>query len=422
MIYNISLSELNNLLNKLLPGDTVIIKNGIYSNISLEINSQGSFDKRITIKAQTPGQVILNGTIILTLSGKYTTVANFVLKDGGVSNGVQVGGLGNRLTGFDISINNSNGPIVLIKDLKNRVDHCYFHDFSNADVWLRLDRPDTTLNYALIDHNIFRNRKKGTGNGFETIRLGTSHYSLSNSRSIIEQNFFDNCDGEIEIISNKSCENIIYRNTIFNCLGALTLRHGDRCIVANNSIDQLSETQSSGLRIAAGKDHILFRNFIQNTNSQGAVAVNSGNDSGIYNIPVERANILNNVSVNCVSHYILGSNKFNVQPKNCVLRNNIVYDSLSNPVFLNNAGIQNIYYQDNQYYATNIGIIKNSTEKLLNPNIFNVNQIDKTQFGYISKVGPLWDTTPESNEIPIDLEKYYNNLLGRIIQDISANL
>lgn len=422
MIYNIPLTDLNNLINKLVPGDTVIITNGTYSNISLSINCQGTFDKRITIKAQTPGQVILNGTILLSLSGKYTTIANFVLKEGGVSNGVQIGGIGNRLTGFDISINESNGPIVLIKGLKNRVDHCYFHDFSNADVWLRLDRPNESLNYALIDHNIFRNRKKGTGNGFETIRLGTSHYSLSNSRSIIEQNFFDNCDGEIEIISNKSSENIIYRNTIFNCLGALTLRHGDRSIVANNSIDQINESQSSGLRIAAGKDHILFRNFIQNTNSQGAISLNSGNNSGIYNIPIERANILNNISVNCVSHYILGSNKFNVQPADCVMRNNIAYDSLSNPVFLNNSGIQDFYYADNQYYATNFGIIKNPTEKLLNPNIFNVNTIDKSQFGYNNKVGPLWDTQPESSEILVDLEKYYNNLLNLIILDISTSL
>ena len=46
----------------------------------------------------------------------------------------------------------------------------------------------------------------------------------------MEQNFFDRCDGELEIISSKSCDNIYRGNTFLNCAGMLTLRHGNRYV------------------------------------------------------------------------------------------------------------------------------------------------------------------------------------------------
>lgn len=89
-------------------------------------------------------------------------------------------------------------------------------------VWLS-DKP----NYHRIDHNYFGERSALGVNGGETIRIGTSTWSMFDSFTVVENNIFDKCDGETEIISNKSCKNIIQKNLFFECDGTLTLRHGN---------------------------------------------------------------------------------------------------------------------------------------------------------------------------------------------------
>ena len=63
-------------------------------------------------------------------------------------------------------------------------------------------------NFHRIDHNHFGYRPPLNRNGGETIRVGYSHQSMTNSGTPVERNLFDRCDGEIEIISSKLCENI----------------------------------------------------------------------------------------------------------------------------------------------------------------------------------------------------------------------
>ena len=81
----------------------------------------------------------------------------------------------------------------------------------------------------------------------------------------IMNNLFENCNGEIEMISVKSSENIIYQNTITNCKATITLRHGQGSIIAKNKFLQsnmkklliffglLMMSISSGATITAGK-------------------------------------------------------------------------------------------------------------------------------------------------------------------------
>ena len=52
-------------------------------------------------------------------------------------------------------------------------------------------------------------------NGGETLRIGTSHYSLSDSFTVVENNYFERTNGEVEIISVKSGKNQIRNNVFF---------------------------------------------------------------------------------------------------------------------------------------------------------------------------------------------------------------
>ncbi len=121
-------------------------------------------------------------------------------------------------------------------------------------------------NYHQIDHNEFSYRKMGKRNGYETIRIGDSTRSLQNSRTTVENNLFIQCDGEIEIISNKSCENRYIHNTFKNSKGMLTLRHGNRCLVKDNFFFADGNEKMGGIRII-GEGHRIINNYLEGVGS-----------------------------------------------------------------------------------------------------------------------------------------------------------
>jgi poly(beta-D-mannuronate) lyase len=69
---------------------------------------------------------------------------------------------------------------------------------------VRLDSAESQENRHRVDYNYFGPRPVLGSNGGETLRIGTSQYSLTNSFTTVENNYFDRCDGEVEIISSKS--------------------------------------------------------------------------------------------------------------------------------------------------------------------------------------------------------------------------
>ena len=58
--------------------------------------------------------------------------------------------------------------------------------------------------------------------------------SLSSGYTIVEHNLFEDCDGDPEIVSIKSSDNIIRHNTFRGSYGTLSLRHGNRNKLESN--------------------------------------------------------------------------------------------------------------------------------------------------------------------------------------------
>src|SRR4030095_9256512 len=108
------------------------------------------------------------------------------------------------------------------------------------------------------------------GNGAETIRFGLSGLSLSNGFGLIEYNLFERCNGENEMISNKSSSNTYRYNTISDSPdGELTLRHGNDCLVYGNYF-----RNSAGMRIF-GDRHQIFSIYLET-----CVGTNRGKGAG----------------------------------------------------------------------------------------------------------------------------------------------
>jgi hypothetical protein len=122
-----------------------------------------------------------------------------------------------------------------------------------------------------VHHNYFHDFKKPGGNGAETIRLGLSGLSMSTGNAMVEYNLFIRCEGENEIISNKSCGNTYRYNTVLDCRGGeISQRHGNDCLYYGN---YMRNTQ--GMRIF-GDRHKIFSNYFESN----SVGVHIGNGDG----------------------------------------------------------------------------------------------------------------------------------------------
>lgn len=67
-----------------------------------------------------------------------------------------------------------------------------------------LDGNEHVNNYHQIINNHFGPRPRKGGPHGETIQIGDSETSMTPSYTNVENNLFDRCNGEVEIISSKS--------------------------------------------------------------------------------------------------------------------------------------------------------------------------------------------------------------------------
>lgn len=150
----------------------------------------------------------------------------------------------------------------------NRIDHNLFERKVNRGSPLFIRGDDTALvcsQHDRIDHNHFRdvvyaNRE----NGHETLRTGGNDLGAAgcSSFTLIEDNLLERCSGEDEILSLKSSDNIVRRNTLINCRGAICLRLGNRSVVSDNVIIATEEGLAFGGIKLFGFHHRVTGNYL----------------------------------------------------------------------------------------------------------------------------------------------------------------
>jgi len=268
-----SAAGINEVVGKLEAGDAVMMSAGDWKNQQIQFRAAGTAEKPITLRAEIPGKTLLTGETSVTIEGEHVVVSGLNVKDGRkATNGIFVAGKHCRLT--ECSVTDSTYKFfVHLAGTENRMDHCYLAGKTSESPTLQIEA-EAQPNHHLIDHNHFGPRPPLGRNGGETMRVGYSWQSMSNSATVVEHNLFDRCDGELEIISNKSCENVYRNNTFLDCAGMLTLRHGNRCVVENNFFIAHHKRGSGGIRVI-GEDHKIVNNYIDGV-YQGGIWITSG--------------------------------------------------------------------------------------------------------------------------------------------------
>ena len=273
--YRVALGDVAATLREARPGDRIVIENGRYSDLSLKWLGRGAEGKPVRIEAATPGGVEITGGSTLRLAGEWLEVSGLCFRDGVAPSGSVIEfrngrEVANHCRLTECVVDNYNPArrdmaysYILLYGRHNRVDHCSLMGKLNLGVTLivMLNEPRSQQNFHRIDHNWFGPRPVYGSNGAETIRVGTSQQAYSSSNTTIEENIFDRCNGEVEVVSIKSSDNVIRRNVFFESEGVLALRHGDRNTVEENLFVGHGKRNTGGIRVV-NAGHKVRRNTL----------------------------------------------------------------------------------------------------------------------------------------------------------------
>ncbi|MGJ8745133.1 chondroitinase-B domain-containing protein [Polaribacter sp.] len=293
-------STLRDDVNAATNGGTFIVANGTYDDFSATFENMATEENPIIVRAETVGGVTLTGGASFVFrKSSYITLEGFIFDGEDKSSIIKLEGSNNiRISRnvFNLQTDeDSTAKWVYIGGYwddtsypftwpshHNRIDHNIFQNKSRPGHYITVDGntdEDTDIayqsQYDRIDHNYFKNNSPRAVNEQESIRVGWSEMSKSSGYTTVEFNLFEDCDGDPEIVSVKSSDNIVRHNTFLKSYGTLSLRHGDRNRVEGNYFfggDKAIGTSpdnatlyTGGIRIY-GKDHVIINNYMQGLN------------------------------------------------------------------------------------------------------------------------------------------------------------
>ena len=364
-------------VKQLKPGDILVLANGIWRDFEILFIGKGTDEKPITLRAEEKGKVVLSGQSNLRLAGEHLIVKGLVFKDGYTPTSAVIsfrrtrGHYANHSRVTEVVIDHYNNPErtetdywVAMYGQHNRFDHNHIEGKSNRGVSMavRLDSEASRENFHRIDHNYFGPRPILGSNGGETLRIGTSHYSLTDSQTTVENNYFDRCDGKLEIISNKSGKNVYRGNVFFESRGTLTMRHGNGTLVENNVFFGNSVDHTGGIRVING-DQTIRNNYMEGLAGYrfgGALVVMNGVPNSPINRyhQVENALIENNSLINS-DHVQLAAGsdaERSAVPVDSRVANNLFYSESGQDIFTVYDDISGIEFDNNlQNQASRLG-------------------------------------------------------------------
>ncbi len=296
--------------------DSIIWRSGTYTDIFMNIDND-----YLHIAAEELGGTIFTGASRVDIRGDYITLKGFQFLDGdiGTKDIINTRGSYNVFTQLNIRAYTCYKYLRVREESQYaEITYCNFENRLNLDDQniLSLLVDENNPGYHKIQYCSFKNFD-GTGNdmGIEPIRIGLSTQADHISRSVVEYCYFTQCNGDGELISGKSRQNVYRYNTFENNPKAeLVLRHGSEAIVYGNFFIN----GKGGVRVREGQNHYIYNNYFYELDDRAIYLQNEDSD------PLDNINIAFNSVISC-SEIILGGDG-NDKPTNVTLANNIFSD------------------------------------------------------------------------------------------------
>lgn len=351
-------AELQEAIAQAAPGDQIIMANGVWKDLELNFVGNGEEGKGISLKAETPGKVFIEGKSYLKFAGSYLSVDGLYFRNGYAPTNavitfrVNEDSLGHHCKVSNCVIEDFNQPQRDTKDhwvefwgRHNTLENCYLAGKSNQGPTIRVDIKgnESINNYHQIVHNHFGPRPRKGGPRGETIQIGDSYTSISPCYTNVSHNLFEKCNGEVEVISSKTNFNEFRNNVFYKSEGSLVTRHGNYCTVDGNYFIGDDNENVGGIRLI-GTGHWVTNNYFYNLKGEAfrsPLAVMNGIPKSPLNryIQVTDVVVAYNSWINCKSplQFGVGSNVSqsevlpaseirSARPIRTTVANNIVYN------------------------------------------------------------------------------------------------
>jgi poly(beta-D-mannuronate) lyase len=274
-----NLTELIAAMSSANPGDIITMKDGVWHNAVIDFNAAASASAPVTLRAETPGNVVLDGNSQLTFSKPHLIVDGLFFKDGSIAGGSVINFNSDdcRLTNTAILDYN---PLqfemayywIYFKGNANRLDHCYLKGKSNQNPLIGND--ETNARHNKVDHCYIKDiLYVANANGREIMRIwGYGHgdeMGEDGAYFTVEYNLFERAHGEgVEIVSLKSNFNVVRYNTVVATRGGLVGRRGKNNTFEGNIILGQNQEGTTGIRVA-GPNHRVVNNYICDVEGDG---------------------------------------------------------------------------------------------------------------------------------------------------------
>jgi poly(beta-D-mannuronate) lyase len=375
------IATLNKAIEHAAPGDEIVLANGVWKDAQINFFGMGTKEKPITLRAETSGSVFIEGQSYLQLGGEHLIVDGLYFRNGYTP----ISGVIRYMIGEDNPANNCRVTNTVIEDFtqpnrlatdqwieffgkNNQLDHCYISGKSNDGETLRvyLSGNEHINNHHQIVFNYFGPRPRKGGPRAETMRIGASETSFAPCFTNVSNNYFEACNGEVEIISNKTNSNSFNNNIFYKCEGSLVLRHGDYATIDGNIFigDDDSEFYG-GIRVVNSGNLITNNYFYKITGEEFRTPLAVMN--GIFNAGLNRYKqvtdgvIAYNTWVDCKSPIQIGvgqnvasagvlpaSEIRDLPPIRTTIANNLIYNTRADEKpLINHSSMDGILFKNN---------------------------------------------------------------------------
>ncbi len=381
-------------------GDSIVWESGTYYDTRMDVYKDG-----LIVTAEPYGTVLFTGISRAVIDADDVTFSGFQYIGGYIGTLDVVKNYGSDVLITHVNIQNytSHKYLVVYEDSRRTtISHCNFENRLNLDDQNILsilvgDEPG----YHRIQYCSFKNFD-GSGNdqGIEPIRIGVSSQAGLDSRTLVEYCYFTQCNGDGEIISHKSRQNVYRYNTFENNpVAELVLRHGDEGIVYSNFF----LNNMGGIRIREGSKHFVYNNYFEGLTRRTIYLQNDSSD------PLSDIHIFHNTIVKS-EEVRLGSNG-NYPPVNVFIANNIItdpQDQLFDEATGNEMWLGNLAFGALGIDAPSVGLsiidpqLSENTKGYLQP-VAGSPAISSATEGY--PLVPLYSGMDYDNELMLDVMK-----------------
>ena len=366
------------------PGDEIVIGEGNYRDVFIRFGRSGTRDRPIVLRAASGGRVVFGGSSRIHLGGDHIIVKDISFAKNelvGLGAVVRFYGDHNRVTGCSIADprlhrkhedDYASGAVIQVYRgaQRNELDHNCLYWNDNLCYFIHIQVSPDEPNYTWIHHNYIGYQRRvyeGRGfgkDGYVTLQPGMSNEVLFPSRTLVEYNLFDHCEGIVSMIDNKSAQNVYRYNTFRDIEGGITLRGGKNCVVEGNFFFLDGNVRSWGIRVFDG-GHRIVNNYIHGSHTNVAVIdihIGQVENTAPNNVVVAHNTIINCRAAGIALHYLPQSG---IDPermsypdkRTLIIANNLSYstriDAINDPA--NPFSVMSL--QDQTRYMTWIGNI-----------------------------------------------------------------